>query len=58
MKLSITIDSDNDACQTKSEVIALLKKTIEKIKNASERLDGGRILDINGNSVGEWEIRN
>lgn len=54
MKLKIEIDSDNAACQDKEDAIQLLKMLIDRIRLGRT---GTKVLDINGNSVGTWELR-
>jgi hypothetical protein len=56
-KLILEINMDNDAYRNnrwKGEVIRNLKRVIDQI--ADEDRDHGIIRDINGNTVGEWDI--
>ena len=60
MQLELTINLDNDAYHNgndwKTEVIRNLKQVIDQI--AEEDRTWGKIRDINGNTVGEWDIDN
>lgn len=65
MKLHIAIEFGNDAMQTYNEARAAvahalglprrLRNTLIGTGQPSEG-DGGKILDVNGNRVGEWEV--
>jgi hypothetical protein len=58
-KLTLEINMDNDAYSGNSwkrEVIRNLKEVIAQI-NEQDRT-WGKIRDINGNTVGEWDIGN
>lgn len=37
----------------KEEIMRILEEVIVKVKNGRSE---GKILDINGNSIGEWEL--
>ena len=55
--LELKINMDNDAYtgeRWKAEVIRNLKQVIDQI--ADQDRDHGMIRDINGNTVGEWDI--
>lgn len=55
--LELKINMDNDAYNGnawKREVIRNLKQVIDQI--ADQDRDHGIIRDINGNTVGEWDI--
>ena len=55
--LELKINMDNDAYNGnawKREVIRNLKQVIDQI--ADQDRDHGMIRDINGNTVGEWDI--
>ena len=57
MNLELKINMDNDAYngnRWKAEVIRNLKQVIDQI--ADQDRDHGMIRDINGNTVGEWDI--
>ena len=49
----LTILLGNDAVQTADDVAGLLEKTAKRIRQGS---DYGKIMDINGNSVGQFEF--
>jgi hypothetical protein len=58
-KLVLEINMDNDAYtgnRWKTQVIRNLKQVIDQI--ADQDRDHGMIRDINGNTVGEWDIDN
>lgn len=44
MKFVLTIDSENDACQTREDLVDLLD------------IYEGKIRDYNGNTVGKWSL--
>lgn len=52
MKVSINIDSDNDAMQTFQEAAAAVRGVASRIREGRTQ---GKILDVNGNTVGSWE---
>jgi hypothetical protein len=57
MKFSLTIELGNDAMQNASDVARALRKLAGKIDlREFDKIDGGKIMDVNGNSVGEWEV--
>ena len=45
--------TENAAFENDQEVVRILKEVAEKIKNGAS---GGKIRDINGNTVGSWEV--
>jgi hypothetical protein len=58
-KLVLEINMDNDAYtgnKWKTQVIRNLKQVIDQI--ADQDRDWGMIRDINGNTVGKWDIDN
>lgn len=61
MTLTLTIDFGNDAMQTGVDAARALRSVADKLaRNGSfqpTKVDGGKIMDLNGNSVGKWEIR-
>lgn len=60
MTFTITIRLGNDAMQTTENVAAALEKTAEKIRDYQDPPaagEGGRVMDVNGQSVGEWRFR-
>ena len=60
MRLSIKISSKNSAFSPiedgRSEIARILRSIAEKVENGSGRYEGGTILDINGNSVGDFHL--
>jgi hypothetical protein len=56
MNLKININLDNEAFEDQEgEISRILRQLAEKI-SYDGRIDGGKIMDVNGNSVGTWEI--
>ena len=53
MKFTLTIDSDNDACQTRDDLEALLNKVFSNIHFVLD-CEEMHIHDANGNRVGEY----
>lgn len=55
MKLSIRIDSENEACSTREDVRAILSRLINsgKLSNAESGQEY-TIRDLNGNTVGSY----
>ena len=60
MKLTLEINMDNaafgedyDNPEWQPEAARILRKVADRIESGS---DGGGIVDINGNKVGEWGI--
>lgn len=52
----LSFKTGNDAFQDGNkeyEVSRILKELAEKVENGS---DGGKIKDINGNTIGEWDL--
>ena len=57
MTFTLTIELGNDAMQNASDVARALRKLAGKIDlREFDKIDGGKIMDVNGNSVGEWEV--
>lgn len=63
MKFKLEIDSDNDefsdGYHSRRAIVRILKSIASKIDNGSilDRIDGAKIMDVNGNSIGEWEFK-
>lgn len=56
MHLTLRMNMDNAAFEMypASEAARLLRLVAEKMENGA---DGGKLLDINGNTVGTWSVR-
>lgn len=54
MKLKIEIEFGNDAMRSYDRAKALIQKKLPSGKPSLR--DGGKLLDINGNTVGFWMI--
>jgi hypothetical protein len=57
VEIEIEIDKDGDAAQEIDEVNQLLGKLQTKFQWYSGMPEDGKILDLNGNSVGRWSIQ-
>ncbi len=56
-KFTLTITLGNEAMQTGSDIAALLRRLASKIDNQdANQLTGGKLMDLNGNCVGKWDI--
>lgn len=53
MKFTLTIESDNAAMRKAEHVVSALREVAQRVRDGS---DSGRIRDINGNTVGEFEL--
>lgn len=53
----LKIQLGDDAMQTPSDVADALRATAEAIEMSGLERRYGRVVDINGNSVGEWELQ-
>jgi hypothetical protein len=54
--VKISFETDNDAFvgkRLRTEVVRVLEEIIGKIKGGRE---GGFVMDVNGNSTGEWSV--
>lgn len=59
MEFTLTIRLGNDAMQSGEDIARALGKVstrLEGIAGAMAEDDSGRIMDTNGNAVGEWSI--
>ena len=56
MKITITINMDNAAFEDYGEVKRILNDMTKKMDDIVRPGDGGRLFDINGNQVGEWDV--
>ena len=59
MKFYVTIELGNEAMKTQEHVAAALEKTATKIRDYEcppHVGEGGRVVDENGNAVGEWRF--
>lgn len=61
MTFTLTIELGNDAMRTKFDLCKALNAVGHRIINTGNGLfvkaDGAKILDANGNSVGQWEVK-
>ncbi len=58
-RFTLTIDLGNEEMQTPMNVAEALRKLATKLERDYNALDcdlGGKIMDLNGNSVGKWEV--
>ncbi len=59
-RFTLTIDLGNDAMYRGNHIADALRKLAERIECSHYydlKVDGGKIMDVNGNSVGNWEVR-
>ena len=64
MQFTLTIELGNDGMQFYSDITDAVISTIDRIRAGSYLMstdrpsagDGGKIRDINGNTVGEWNV--
>lgn len=59
MTFTLTIELGNDAMQDGGDVAAAMRGIARRIEDNGllNRVDGGRVMDLNGNSVGSWEVK-
>ena len=57
VEIEIEIDKDGDVAEEIDEVNQLLGKLQTKFQWYSGMSEDGKILDLNGNSVGRWSIQ-
>lgn len=66
LKFFLEIELGDDAMQTNEDVASALRDTANYIggigvyeegEQIRWHLDAGHITDVNGNTVGEWEVR-
>lgn len=53
MKLTIEIESDNEACSSREDATRMLRVLARKIDSGRS---AGKVLDANGNTVGVWDF--
>jgi hypothetical protein len=65
MTFTLKIELGNDAMQTYDDIAAALRKVAARLnsggntvidEDADLAITGGRIKDVNGNTVGEWSL--
>ncbi len=56
MKLTLTLEFGNDAMQTYAEARAAITAKLRTGALKPREGDGGKLMDLNGNSVGTWEV--
>lgn len=60
MQFKLTIELGNDAMSRYDDVADALAKLAKTLRHGTDDLvgaaDAGRIRDINGNTVGTWEV--
>jgi len=55
MKLTVEIDTTNAAFEDSEEMGRILHKMVDRICTKGD--DSGKLIDINGNIVGEFDAR-
>jgi hypothetical protein len=53
MVFTLTIDSENAACETREDIVEMLERVV---RNVSAGRNSMTVRDINGNNVGSWEL--
>ena len=52
---TVTIETDNAAFDNPGDELArILRKLAERVGDVDGRHDSGKVMDVNGNSIGEW----
>jgi hypothetical protein len=54
-KLTITVETGNDAVETRLDVMEILDELVCEDWNKFKQNDSGIIRDSNGNTIGEWK---
>jgi len=58
MKFTLDVAFGNEAMQNGSDLAGLLRELANKVdEQDQEALTGGVIRDLNGNTVGRWDIQ-
>jgi hypothetical protein len=61
MKFTLEIELENDAMRTSTHLAKALRDVGERVRAAMPGViraaDNGRIRDINGNTVGSWQVK-
>lgn len=55
-KLKLEIEIGNDAMQTRLDVAEALERVAIRLKTFGLDRASSKILDVNGNTVGKWQI--
>lgn len=58
--LTVKIETDNEAFEDGArgpELARILRKIAARVDDLGSLADGGKVMDVNGNSVGHWEVR-
>jgi hypothetical protein len=57
-KFTLTIELGNDAMRSEAHVVKALQEVAKTIRQSPHTVknEGGRIRDINGNTVGSWQF--
>ena len=60
MKFTLEIELGNEAMQTDEHIgraLSLLGRAFTEAQDGTDIRDAGKIKDINGNTVGKWEVK-
>lgn len=59
MTFTLTINMDNAAFEGNPghELKRILERLARRSWDIDGRVDGAKLMDVNGNSVGSWEVR-
>ena len=58
--LTVKIETDNEAFGDGArgpELARILRKIAARVEDLGSLADGAKVYDVNGNSVGHWEVR-
>jgi len=56
MKITININMDNAAFEDEGEVKRILNTMVDRMDDIVRPGDGGKLRDVNGNTVGNWTV--
>jgi len=59
MTFTLKIELGNDAMESLADVGAMVGRLADRLKRDHSEPgvgDGGKLIDINGNTVGKWEV--
>lgn len=55
LNFTVSIKTGNDACLNLNDISLLLRSLADKIQYRPDEEDQGKIMDLNGQSVGTWK---
>lgn len=60
MRFVLHINLENEAMQSYADISRALERLVAKFARVDDppmSTDGNKIMDVNGNSVGRWEVK-